>query len=174
ATGNHLLWTRARLAAVAGIAADASAQGLAVDGLIQPREVLATGPHDPAVMAAADVSLTNTLLGLAQSISGGLLERQALGPDWSIPPRAFDAPAMLTGAVNTDTLRSAFRALAPQDPQYAALTKAVVAYRAIEAHGGWPLLSRADDPALPERLSAEGYDAKDSVPRALAMFQGTH
>jgi murein L,D-transpeptidase YcbB/YkuD len=126
-------------------------------------------------MADADVAMTRALLHLARAARNGILPTQALGSDWTISTPPVDIVPALAAAVASGTLRSAFDAFAPQDPQYNALSKALAAYRDIERRGGWKTLTKADDAALlRDRLAMEGYDTHASLPRAIAFFQGTH
>jgi murein L,D-transpeptidase YcbB/YkuD len=69
------------------------------------------------------------------------------------------------------------RDLAPTQPGYVALRRALALYRDIAARDGegWPALPRATPPAaLGRRLAAEGYDTAGGLDAAVRRFQEAH
>src|ERR1051325_8973662 len=109
--------------------------------------------------AARDVLASDAFLLAATHLSSGAVDPQFVRPSWCPPPAAFDVAALLQSALDDDTIAATFSRIAPQHDEYVRLRAALAAYRAIDAAGGWPVVSpgpRAD--ALRARLTREGYD----------------
>jgi murein L,D-transpeptidase YcbB/YkuD len=127
---------------------------------------------DPAAqqrLVDMDVELTYTYLSLVNHLSRGRLQPKTLHADWYTKPRNVDLDARLGQALTADDSReivNILRSLTPRYLHYDRLHQALVAYRALQAKGGWPavppgpaLAASARGPrvaALRARLAASG------------------
>ncbi|HLT45900.1 MAG TPA: L,D-transpeptidase family protein [Rubricoccaceae bacterium] len=132
------------------------------------------GP-DPraAVLAEADLLLTDGLLRYADALLGRRVVPDSLYPDqWHAAPRADTALVLLHRAVragDADAALDALDALRPRHPEYAALRRALARLRAAEPYwapipDGAPLHVGERSirvPHLRGRLAALGYLAAD-------------
>ncbi|MGB9151511.1 MAG: L,D-transpeptidase family protein [Alphaproteobacteria bacterium] len=111
--------------------------------------------------------ITESLLHLAHDLHGDSTDLEKLYPGWTLHRHSADIPDLLNTAITDGTLETFFAQIAPQNPSYSALTKALQTYRAVAAQGHWPtvplgppLHPQDSDPRvarLRARLAAEGY-----------------
>ncbi len=182
---NGPLWTgnkdaEARAKALTRQLPDLESQGIDASGLKAALESLASAAPDD--LAAADMRVTKLTLAAMQAVRVGTVPMSALQSHWKIPAEQFDAAPALVSTVSTDKLPSLFAGLAPVDPAYGKLVKALAEYRTRTA-AGWAtipgdkeLMLDGKDPRaelLRERLRAEGYDV-DDLAAAVAAFQARH
>jgi murein L,D-transpeptidase YcbB/YkuD len=120
-----------------------------------------TDTASAATIAAADVMLTSAYVAYAADMLVGQVDPTTVSQAWHIPavPQELDS-AIVHGLENED-MKASLAAMAPQDPDYAALKAAYARYRDIAAKGGWPNITSAN-PALQSRLAME-LTADDST-----------
>jgi murein L,D-transpeptidase YcbB/YkuD len=124
------------------------------------------GRGEPADLAALDVELTRNFLKLASHLSGGQVNPLQLPADWHVQPGKRDLIGVLVEAISKHRVAQALQSLAPKNPQYAGLRKALAEYRHVQEEGGWPEVpggaalrrgsSGARVAALQKRLLASG------------------
>jgi len=152
-------------------------------------------PETQRRLVNTDVELTYTYLSLASHLAIGRLQPEKLRVEWYTKPRNVDLDARLGQALSADSpgeIVKILRSLTPPHPDYQRLTRALAAYKAIAAKGGWnavppgPVLKTgAHGPrvaALRSRLAATGdlppapaTDTFDStVASAVSHFQQRH
>lgn len=143
-----------------------------------------TPPGDDAASAAArDLAETEAFLRFVHDARSGAVAPGGMGADWSIMPDPFDAAGGIAMALRDGTLGALVESLPPPHPAYRRLTRALAAYEAISAAGGWPLvggdtelvLGSGDsrETALLERLRIEGdlISGQDAAREAVQRFQ---
>jgi L,D-transpeptidase YcbB len=119
----------------------------------------------PAHRLLRDLLLTDGYVLLARDLSGGRLDPKRVDPLWQVQDDPVDPLAALEPALQQHALGELLDSLAPASEAYVRLRDALARYRALQAQGGWPILTidhtlrpGDDDPAvvqLRERLSAE-------------------
>jgi murein L,D-transpeptidase YcbB/YkuD len=123
----------------------------------------------------AELLLTDAFVRYATDLRSGRRPPGFTEADWGIPAQPFEAVAALTRVLGEPaTWTMLLASLPPPAPDYGRLVEALRRYRAIAAHGDWPLvpsgppLSPGDDDArvaaLRTRLAAEDQ----RVPAGLA------
>lgn len=164
------------------------------------RELSVQGTSDAALLAARDLTFTESLARLARHLSHGKVNPASLYSIWNFspPPDPLELALRLQRVVDGGSLRAAVAAQAPQLDAYRGLKASLARHRAIEAAGGWgriapgPSLRRGDRgarvAAVRARLAASGdLDAATPSPNggtadhfdealaaALARFQQRH
>ncbi len=146
----------------------------------------------PDARAEADLMRTDAFLTYAAHLAGGRVLPQDVEEDWEPLAREADPVAVLERALAGGCVAESLEALAPADPGYRALRRALARYRAIAAGGGWPGLAEPPvlhpgdrSPAaavLRARLALEGYLEGGEGPGvmdgvlvgALRAFQAAH
>jgi len=113
-----------------------------------------------------DTRTTAAFLRYYTHLLGGRLDPRALQSLWTLRPERPDLVNALTTAVKKNDLEATMAGLAPQQPEYRELQKALVRYRAIAAKGGWPSIPANTQlkpnqqsqvvPVLRHRLAIEG------------------
>ena len=114
----------------------------------------------------AELLLTDAFVRYATDVRSGRRPAGFAEADWGIPAQPFDAVSALARGLREPTSWTTLLAsLPPPAPEYGRLVDALRRYRAIAAHGDWPLvpagtpLSAGDDDArvavLRRRLAAE-------------------
>ena len=121
---------------------------------------------DPEVAGTLDVWLTYLYMKYASDLADGLSDLARADPTWQIKPEKFDPAAHLDKALQDNAVEASLGALAPENPQYQLLRKALADHREYEAKGGWPavpanlkLKPRQNSPhsaAIARRLAASG------------------
>ena len=118
-----------------------------------------TDTASAGTLADADVLLTSAYVAYAADMLVGQVDPRTLSQAWNIPaiPRELDS-AVVRGIELAD-MKESLAAMAPQDPDYAALKRAYARYLKTAADGGWPIVTTADAAAgataLQTRLAAE-------------------
>jgi len=92
---------------------------------------------DPRSLAALDLRLTRTFLGLATHLASGQVDPKKLPADWHLTPRTIDLVATLEQALERNSVRDALNDLPPEDERYERLVKVLESYRGIATSGGW-------------------------------------
>ncbi len=179
----------------------ASSHGLRpADYHLQKIEALLAGAGKPAVprnrmSTDLDLLLTDAFLSYAADLSSGKVNPAKIEAHWHIPRARFnDLGQVLEQALETGTVEQALQGLAPSDPRYAGLARALAGYREIERRGGWvkippgKSLKKGDRgarvPILRNRLTVTGELAAaspaepdlfdDALEAAVAKFQKSH
>lgn len=75
--------------------------------------------------SASDAALTNVLLSYMNDVAVGRPDLQTLDADVLLPPRMFDAPALLDQALRQGDLAAMLAGLPPHHPDYGALRQAL-------------------------------------------------
>lgn len=101
---------------------------------------------------AFDLALTTALIRYASDVRTGRLH-PTIYKDARLPSVNFDFAPMLSTALARHLLISLLENLPPDRPQYQQLVGALAFYRAIAAHGGWPLVKNEQQLAF--RLMVE-------------------
>jgi murein L,D-transpeptidase YcbB/YkuD len=119
--------------------------------------------------AQIDIQLTLDVLRYAHDVHVARLLPSSVYRDVDLPQMAFDPAAALASALNRDALANFLSELPPAQPEYQRLVAALVKYRTIDAHGGWPSIpgnrevkTDGSDPRLDvlmRRLRAEDPEA---------------
>lgn len=99
-------------------------------------ELRAADPDEPG--PELDRIATDAYLTLAAHLLSGRVDPVSVEPDWTAARRERDLVAYLQSALGTDAVPASLQALAPTQPGYAALMRALARYRAIASRGGWP------------------------------------
>jgi murein L,D-transpeptidase YcbB/YkuD len=180
------VWSDDRLAALRAVLSHAGDQGL------EPRR------YHPQALAgdaspARDFAATAMALRYAHDLVRGEVDEAAIADDIDVARPVSDLPTQLSDALDNKRLDAWLASLEPRDPQYAALVKALAAYRQIAAQGNEPPpvpegpslhvgASDARVEALKARLRATGdlvggddsptFD--DTVKAAVIAFQRRH
>ncbi|HEY3052085.1 MAG TPA: L,D-transpeptidase family protein [Thermoanaerobaculia bacterium] len=142
------------------------------------RPLLECGDSPPL----CDVLLTDAFLTLCDHYVRGRVHPESLIANWCIPPRRFDLPFVLDGALETHSVDVALRTLAPPHDAYQRLRRALADYREAE---DWstidpgPTLCRGDQgrrvAQLRKRLGASDRDEFDAeLDSLLREFQQHH
>jgi murein L,D-transpeptidase YcbB/YkuD len=165
-----------RAGAVVNTALHASDDGLRIDdypiaGLANALTALRRSEKPTAEQyAEADVLLTATYAALGEDFLTGQVDPKSVSQSWHIDPQDENVDSALVRTLTKLPLDKSIAAMRPQDPEYAALQKELVHYRAIVNKGGFPAvpagksLSRGDHDspqrlaALRARLAAEGIN----------------
>lgn len=132
-----------------------------------------------------DLLLSDAFLYYADALARGAFPVEQRSSVEALSPAPVDVAAVLDSALTSPQPAAVIEALAPHTPQYAAMRRAYLNYRAIAQAGGWPRV----DPSSPDelrqlqqRLSAEGYLPPgyatgiddDQTVAALRSFQERH
>ncbi len=98
------------------------------------------GPaSDAGRLAALDLRLTRTFLGLAAHLALGQVNPKQIPADWHVERPAVDLVSILNKALEGHRVRDALlEDLAPDDDRYRRLRDALKRYHEIAAEGGWP------------------------------------
>ncbi len=148
---------------------------------------------DPATRAQGQARLRTAILEYARAEHGLGLPTDQFPKEWGIRPARYDAGLELRTAQGAHRIWDWLVKLPPPEPRYQDLVKALAAYRAIAAKGGWPMLEArgrlgqgARGPrvlALRDRLAVEDPAAASAAPdgrfdeslrQAVARFQSVH
>ena len=126
-----------------------------------------------ALAAAADQGLTPGdfpaaaeagAVAYARAQHGGRLPAGAFPQDWAIRPAPYDAEAAFARAAADKDLAAWLAALPPPDARYGRLASAYARYRALAAHGGWPILPRSSPMKLGDvGVSVEALRARLTI-----------
>ncbi len=101
---------------------------------------LAISPDD-SDKKKLEMLITASLLHLAHDLHGDSVNLDTLYTGWNFHRTHADIPALLNDAITNGTLADFFAKIAPQNPAYRALAKALQAYTAIQNKGGWPSIT---------------------------------
>ena len=148
---------------------------------------------DPASQAQGQAKLRAAILKYARAQHGLGLPTDQFPKEWGIRPARYDAGLEFRTAQGEHRITDWLAQLPPPEPRYQALVKALAAYRAIAAKGGWPMLEAkgrlgsgargARVEALRDRLAIEDPAAAsaapdsvfdDSLRQAVVRFQSRH
>lgn len=167
--------------------ADQLAQALAQAGYSQGLRHDSPAPARPADNDA----LVRAALDYARAVHSGRLDASDFDTNWGLRPPAFDPLPGFADAVRRDRIAAWLRSLPPPYAGYDGLQKGLIAYRQIEANGGWNKLAAGPDlaqgasgarvAALRKRLAVEdpevsptgdSFDAalKEAVVRAQRRY----
>lgn len=119
--GYGLAWSGTPAASADAQAARAALAHAGDEGL-DPTRYVAARTGQPA---ADDVALTAALLIYMRDVAVGRPDLKKLDRDVSLPPRDFDAPALLDDALKHGGVAAMLAGLPPRHPQYQALRKAL-------------------------------------------------
>jgi murein L,D-transpeptidase YcbB/YkuD len=161
----------------AGVAAMAL-ESAAADGLDPAAyHVSALATHKPLCTAERaaryDMVLTDGLLRYAHDLRRGLVDPAKADKMVGINRPSFDPVRSLETALKSGDIRAWLAGLAPTDPQYARLKRALARYREAVVDGGWPKVPAVKKiewkPGNPELVPLERRLAlEDSTLRAAA------
>lgn len=121
----------------------------------------------PSELWSVDSLLTYTFLAYGWDVSRGRVDPSLVDAQWTAAPDTTDLVALLETALASGQVAATLRSLAPAQPGYVALRRALATYRTLAAPSGWPA-------ALRERLEAEGYDLGAGLDAAVRSFQTRH
>src|SRR5262245_48898 len=93
---------------------------------------------EPVEAGEHDAWLTYLYLKYASDLADGISDLARADAQWQIRPEKFDPAAKLEEALENNRIEKSLRELAPDNPQYVALRRALTEYRARAAKGGWP------------------------------------
>jgi murein L,D-transpeptidase YcbB/YkuD len=125
-----------------------------------------------AISPQQDVLLTDAFLTLCDHYVRGRVHPESLIANWCIPPRRFDLPFVLDGALETHSVDVALRTLAPPHDAYQRLRRALADYREADE---WaivdlgPTLCRGDSgPRVAQLRMRLGASVAPPIPAAHA------
>jgi murein L,D-transpeptidase YcbB/YkuD len=124
-------WTDDQLKALRQVLSHAGDQGL------EPRRYHAAALSG-AASAARDLAATAMALRYAHDMVMGEVDEATIADDIDVPRPASDLPTQLSEALDGKRIEPWLASLQPSDPQYAALVKALAAYRLTAAKGDEP------------------------------------
>jgi L,D-transpeptidase YcbB len=116
-----------------------------------------------------EILATDALARYAFHLRFGKVNPEALDPNWNFSRslEGVSAVNVAEGLIRAPDISAALEALAPQEPRYTELKAALLAYRELEAAGGWAALAGGETlrpgmsgprvAQLRERLRAGGY-----------------
>lgn len=93
-------------------------------------------------------ALVRAALDYARAVHSGRLDNADFQEDWGLRPPPYDPVPAFSDAVKRDRLAQWFAALPPPYAGYDGLQKGLVAYRALEAKGGWSAIPAGPDLVL--------------------------
>lgn len=146
--------------AVVQVLADAESHGLEpkdykVQSLVATLETARLSGLAPEAVTQADAQLTQALERYLTDLHHGRISPQVLKHRFKAPPtQKFDARQFILQGRQSGNLAPQLAALQPQVPMYAAVRKAMHAYRAMGDHTAW----QAPLPALPGRSLKPGQE----------------
>ena len=132
------------------------------DGL-NPDDYSAAAPDS---VARQDVLFSRTLLAFGSDLSRGRVDPATVDSDWTAAPGPVDLIGALETAAQSARAADALERLAPPQPGYARLRRALQRYRDLAAQGGWPGV-----PAGPA-LAPGDRDARVSALRGRLAVEG--
>lgn len=94
----------------------------------------------PAVQAALDMVLTDSLARLGYHLWFGKVNPEALDSNWNLRRDLDDRDPveLMQAAISSPSLRAYIEELIPREPIYRRLKVALAEYRGYQARGGWP------------------------------------
>lgn len=135
----------------------------------------------PEARREGETQLIAAVLRYARAVHTGRMPAGAWLDEWGLKPAAYDPGPDFVAAATTDHLGAWLDSLPPPYSGYQSLRTALASYRAIAAHGGWPVVADgpdlkpgAHDPrvaVLRERLAVEdpGFAALPR-PKAATLY----
>ena len=172
---------------------DASREGLEPADYALP--AIAERLNAPASESRVDVELllSAMLIHYSADLRHGRVAPRRADPALFSQPREIDAVAVIERVAASSDIQAELRAMAPANPPYRRLRRALADYRKIVQRGGWqrlaegrplkPGMQSADVAALRERLAAGGWLTVESatpelfdsgLELALKQFQRSH
>lgn len=112
-----------------------------------------------------ELLLTDAFMRYSRELRAGRLNPAEIDPDWHIKPQNNTSAPLAWLTMDADDFDRALDTLAPPQPGYARLRKALAYYRQIKHDGGWPTLPPG--PAL--KLGA--YDRRVGLLRIRLMAE---
>ncbi|MBI3797741.1 MAG: peptidoglycan-binding protein [Deltaproteobacteria bacterium] len=122
-------------------------------------------PPDPRALADLDLLLTDTFLTYGARVSVGKAKLERMDASWFAKHHKEDLVQLLETAVDTNRVADILKTLPPEHPEYTQLREALVRYRDIAAHGGWP--------SVPAGLKLQTRDRDERVVRLRARLRVT-
>jgi murein L,D-transpeptidase YcbB/YkuD len=118
-----------------------------------------TDTASAGTVADADVLLTSAYVAYAADMLAGQVDPKTISQGWFIPASPQELDSAIVRGIESPDMKASLAAMAPQDPDYAALKDAYARYRRIAAAGGWPAVASgggaAGSAAVHARLAAE-------------------
>ena len=118
-----------------------------------------TDTASAGTVADADVLLTSAYVAYAADMLAGQVDPRTISQGWFIPASPQELDSAIVRGIESPDMKASLAAMAPQDPDYAALKEAYARYRRIAAAGGWPTVASgggaAGSAAVHTRLAAE-------------------
>ena len=93
---------------------------------------------EPQEAGSLDVWLTYLYMKYASDLADGLSDLAHADPRWQIKPEKFDPAGRLESALSENKVGASLAELMPDNPQYQALRKMLLEFRAQAVKGGWP------------------------------------
>jgi len=113
-----------------------------------------------------ELLLTDAFMRYSRQLRAGRLNPAEIDPDWHIKTENNTSAPIAWLTMDADDFERALQTLAPPQPGYRRLRKALAHYRQLKHDGGWPTLSSG--PAL--KLGA--YDRRVGLLRIRLMAEG--
>ncbi|RDD63532.1 L,D-transpeptidase family protein [Ferruginivarius sediminum] len=120
---------------------NAEAEGLRSQAYAPGRIARLIDTRTPRELARLELLLSHTLLIYASDLRHGRLRPEMVAPDLAAQPPSQDISRILRGAANADDPAGYLKDLAPANPGYHRLRRALTTYRRIAAADGWPRVS---------------------------------
>ena len=150
-------------------------------GLLEERKAAASSGFltrrgfNPQEAVAMDVWLTWLYMKFASDLADGIADLAQADPAWKIDTKLFDPLSHLQQALRDNRVAESLFDLAPTNPDYRSLLRALKEYREQAARGGWPRVpsgmklkpgqSSTLVPSLAARLAVTG-DFTSALPSA--------
>jgi murein L,D-transpeptidase YcbB/YkuD len=163
-----------RVFALANAVLETEQDGMRIDAypvasIAQALSIVEQSRPSAEQLADADIILTASFVALGEDYLTGQVDPKSVAQNWHIDPLDDDVDSALVRAIRVSALDRSLQSMRPQDPDYAALRKALDQYQRLVVKGGWSgvpdgkpakpgeLMSADRVNALRQRLSAEGY-----------------
>jgi L,D-transpeptidase YcbB len=140
-----------------------------------------TNDTDPRRLAQTDLLLTDAFFALGHDLHYGMAYGQDLNATHEFAARPVEMTAVLDKALSSGNVKDTLLALAPHNPDYLRLKKALASYRTIAREGGWSTHAAdyAETAVVRTRLAATGdlnvsSSDPESLRAAVERFQKRH
>jgi murein L,D-transpeptidase YcbB/YkuD len=106
---------------------------------------------NPDARHDGESQLIGAILRYAKVVHTGRLSPAAFQDEWGLRPAPYDPTADFVAAATTDHIGAWLDSLPPPYSGYQSLRAGLATYRAIAAHGGWPIIEPGPDLKLGDR-----------------------
>jgi murein L,D-transpeptidase YcbB/YkuD len=112
----------------------------AIERVVDSKRI--TDTASAQTIADADVLLTSAYVAYASDMLMGQVDPRKVSQNWHTGSGVAERDSAVSHALEEGDMAEAFKLMAPQDPDYAALKSAYASYRKLAAAGGWPTVAK--------------------------------